>query len=385
MAAGGHALHGLALRRPDDRRARRAPRAGIQLPLRRPRDPADHDAAEERPARSCSSTRSTARSIAPKPTGTAARRWAWCWPPAGYPDDAAQGRRDRRAAEGGGRLPRLPRRHRGEGRQGRHRRRARAVRHRAGRQREDRRATAPTRSPRASASTACSTAATSATGRIQRKCSRPGTESIGVAAMDTSVTNYLTGLQDRIVGEVRASLTASRSCAIPGSAPRAAAGVSRLIEEGNLFERGGVSFSHVIGTKLPPSASAHRPELAGRPCEAMGVSLVLHPRNPYVPTVHMNVRFFVAKSPRRRGEGRCGGSAAAWTSRRTTASRRTASHFHRACNRDALAPFGRRVPSALQEMVRRVLLPQAPQGAARHRRHLLRRLQRAGLRRRASR
>ena len=68
-----------------------------------------------------------------------------------------------------------------------------------------------------------------------------------------------------------------------------------MIEEGHLFERGGVNFSHVSGAQLPPSASANRPELAGRGFHAMGVSLVLHPRNPYVPTVHMNVRFFVAE------------------------------------------------------------------------------------------
>jgi len=67
-----------------------------------------------------------------------------------------------------------------------------------------------------------------------------------------------------------------------------------LVEEGGLFERGGVNFSHVMGEGLPPSASAHRPELAGRRYEALGVSLVLHPRNPYAPTVHMNIRFFAA-------------------------------------------------------------------------------------------
>ncbi len=74
--------------------------------------------------------------------------------------------------------------------------------------------------------------------------------------------------------------------------PEGGGGISRLLEEGNVLERGGVNFSHVTGTKLPPSASAHRPEIAGAPWEAMGVSLVLHPRNPHVPTVHMNVRFF---------------------------------------------------------------------------------------------
>ncbi|MDD5390602.1 MAG: oxygen-dependent coproporphyrinogen oxidase [Gallionellaceae bacterium] len=79
--------------------------------------------------------------------------------------------------------------------------------------------------------------------------------------------------------------------------PDGGGGISRLIEEGNFLERGGVNFSHVTGDKLPPSASAHRPELAGRHWEAMGVSLVMHPRNPYVPTTHMNVRFFVAEKP----------------------------------------------------------------------------------------
>jgi len=76
--------------------------------------------------------------------------------------------------------------------------------------------------------------------------------------------------------------------------PGGGGGVSRVIENGNLLERGGVLFSHVTGSALPPSASAQRPALAGRPFEAMGVSLVLHPRNPYIPTVHLNVRCFIA-------------------------------------------------------------------------------------------
>jgi coproporphyrinogen III oxidase len=73
-------------------------------------------------------------------------------------------------------------------------------------------------------------------------------------------------------------------------------GVSKVIEEGDLFERGGVNLSRVQGRALPPSASAARPQLAGRSYDAMGVSLVLHPRNPYCPTVHLNVRFFVASA-----------------------------------------------------------------------------------------
>lgn len=77
--------------------------------------------------------------------------------------------------------------------------------------------------------------------------------------------------------------------------PEGGGGTSCVLEEGSLFERAGVNFSRVRGAALPPSASASRPQLAGRPYEAMGVSLVLHPRNPYCPTVHMNVRFFTTR------------------------------------------------------------------------------------------
>lgn len=113
--------------------------------------------------------------------------------------------------------------------------------------------------------------------------------------IDTQRTyDYFTGLQDRIV----AALEDREGQAFRNDSwtrPEGGGGISRLIENGQVFERAGVLFSHVSGATLPPSASAHRPELAGRPWEAMGVSLVLHPRNPYVPTVHMNVRVFIAK------------------------------------------------------------------------------------------
>jgi coproporphyrinogen III oxidase len=72
-------------------------------------------------------------------------------------------------------------------------------------------------------------------------------------------------------------------------------GRSRVLENGNVFEKAGVNFSHVYGKQLPPSATAQRPELAGRGFQAMGVSLVIHPRNPHVPTSHANVRFFIAE------------------------------------------------------------------------------------------
>jgi len=108
-----------------------------------------------------------------------------------------------------------------------------------------------------------------------------------------AVRDYLVGLQERIVSRFEA-LDGKLFIRDEWARPEGGGGVTRLLEEGNLLERGGVGFSHVTGTKLPPSASAHRPEIAGRPWEAMGVSLVFHPRSPYVPTVHMNVRFFVA-------------------------------------------------------------------------------------------
>ncbi len=112
--------------------------------------------------------------------------------------------------------------------------------------------------------------------------------------MDSAAVHaYLAGLQDRIV----AALEAVDGGTFRGDAwerPEGGGGLTRILEEGGVFERAGVGFSRVQGARLPPSASASRPELAGRGFEAMGVSLVLHPRNPYCPTVHMNVRCFVA-------------------------------------------------------------------------------------------
>ena len=108
-----------------------------------------------------------------------------------------------------------------------------------------------------------------------------------------AVRDYLTSLQQAIVSRFEA-LDGKPFIRDEWKRPEGGGGITRLIEDGNLLERGGVGFSHVTGTKLPPSASAHRPEIAGRPWEAMGVSLVFHPRNPYVPTVHMNVRYFSA-------------------------------------------------------------------------------------------
>ena len=112
----------------------------------------------------------------------------------------------------------------------------------------------------------------------------------------SAVSNYLAGLQDRIVAELE-RVDGRRFRSDSWKRGEGGGGDSRVIEEGTIFERGGVNFSRVHGERLPPSASASRPELAGRGFEAMGVSLVLHPRNPFAPTVHMNVRFLLATRP----------------------------------------------------------------------------------------
>jgi coproporphyrinogen III oxidase len=106
-----------------------------------------------------------------------------------------------------------------------------------------------------------------------------------------AVHGFLAGLQERIVAALESS-DGGRFRRDAWTRAEGGGGVTRVIEDGQVFERGGVNLSRVQGGSLPPSASAARPQLAGKRFEAMGVSLVLHPRNPYCPTVHMNVRFF---------------------------------------------------------------------------------------------
>ncbi|HFD81238.1 MAG TPA: oxygen-dependent coproporphyrinogen oxidase [Gammaproteobacteria bacterium] len=109
-----------------------------------------------------------------------------------------------------------------------------------------------------------------------------------------SVSDYLLDLQDRICRSLEQLDGGKRFREDRWSRAEGGGGRSRVLEEGALFEKAGINFSHVQGTELPASATAHRPELAGRHYEALGVSLVIHPRNPYVPTSHANVRFFIA-------------------------------------------------------------------------------------------
>jgi coproporphyrinogen III oxidase len=150
-----------------------------------------------------------------------------------------------------------------------------------------------------------------------------------------AVNNYLVDLQERIVALLE-TLDGKSFRRDSWRRPGDGGGTSCVLEEGRLFERAGVNFSHVSGATLPPSASASRSDLAGRGFEAMGVSLVLHPRNPYVPTAHMNVRFFVAQ--------KAGAEAVFWFGGGMDLTpyygfAEDAIHFHRTC-RDALEPFG---------------------------------------------
>ena len=164
---------------------------------------------------------------------------------------------------------------------------------------------------------------------------------VNVAAVRT----YLLTLQDTICAALEAEDGTAKFRTDEWTRPEGGGGRTRILADGPVFEKGGVAFSHVRGTKLPPSATAHRPELTGKSWEALGVSLVLHPRNPCVPTAHLNVRFF------------CTGSDAKIKNRESKIDNpiwwfgggfdltpyygfeEDCVHWHRTA-RDALAPFG---------------------------------------------
>jgi coproporphyrinogen III oxidase len=110
-----------------------------------------------------------------------------------------------------------------------------------------------------------------------------------------AVKAYLLDLQDRICNALAAEDGGAQFVEDSWTRTEGGGGRSRVLTNGAVIEKGGVNFSHVHGTQMPASATAHRPELAGRAFEAMGVSLVIHPHNPYVPTSHANVRFFIAE------------------------------------------------------------------------------------------
>lgn len=112
-----------------------------------------------------------------------------------------------------------------------------------------------------------------------------------------AVKDYLKGLQDRICAELEITDGRAEFARDNWAREEGGGGESRVMTDGAVFEKGGVNFSHVMGAALPASATAKRPELAGCSFEAMGVSLVMHPLNPHVPTSHANVRFFIAEKP----------------------------------------------------------------------------------------
>jgi coproporphyrinogen III oxidase len=155
----------------------------------------------------------------------------------------------------------------------------------------------------------------------------------------SSVSEYLRALQDRIttaIADVDGTPFLSDSWVKAPGEPLQGRGVTRILEGGQVFERAGCGFSHVRGSKLPPSATQHRPELVGASFEAMGVSLVFHPRNPYVPTVHMNVRMLAATGS--------DGQLVRWFGGGMDMTPiygfdDDCVHFHRSC-KAALAPFG---------------------------------------------
>jgi len=150
-----------------------------------------------------------------------------------------------------------------------------------------------------------------------------------------AVKNYLLTLQDDICAQL-AQVDGGEFVEDSWRRTEGGGGRSRVLENGSVIEKGGVNFSHVFGTQLPPSATAHRPELAGRHWQAMGVSLVIHPRNPYAPTSHANVRFFIAE---KEGEAPVWWFGGGFDLTPYYGNEDDVRNWHRTA-RDACAPFG---------------------------------------------
>ncbi|TBU96558.1 oxygen-dependent coproporphyrinogen oxidase [Stutzerimonas kirkiae] len=160
-----------------------------------------------------------------------------------------------------------------------------------------------------------------------------------------SIKTYLLDLQDRICAALEAEDGHARFIEDAWQRPGGGGGRTRVIENGALIEKGGVNFSHVFGTGLPPSASAHRPELAGRGFQALGVSLVIHPENPHVPTSHANVRFFSAE---KEGEEPAWWFGGGFDLTPYYGVEEDCVHWHQVA-RDACAPFGAEVYPRFKE------------------------------------
>ena len=165
------------------------------------------------------------------------------------------------------------------------------------------------------------------------------TEAPSSASSTAAVRDYLLGLQAQIttaITHMDGGDFLTDAWEKPPGEPLQGSGITKILEGGAVFERAGCGFSHVRGPRLPPSATQHRPELAGAPFEAMGVSLVFHPRNPYAPTVHMNVRMLSAPAP--------DGTEVRWFGGGMDLTpmygfEEDAVHFHSTC-KTALQPFG---------------------------------------------
>lgn len=151
----------------------------------------------------------------------------------------------------------------------------------------------------------------------------------------SAVSDYLLDLQDRICQALE-KLDGHNFHEDHWQREEGGGGRSRVLEEGAVFEKAGINFSHVQGKQLPASATAQRPELAGRGFEALGVSLVIHPRNPYAPTSHANVRFFIAEKP---GEAPVWWFGGGFDLTPYYGFEADAVHWHRNA-RDACTPFG---------------------------------------------
>jgi coproporphyrinogen III oxidase len=151
-----------------------------------------------------------------------------------------------------------------------------------------------------------------------------------------AVRAFLADLQTRICAELEAIDGLGNFNRDRWTRPEGGGGVTRVLSDGAVFEKAGVGFSHVTGTKLPPSATGHRPELAGKNWEAMGVSLVLHPKNPFAPTAHANVRFFIAGAESEEPVWWFGGG---FDLTPYYGFEEDAIHWHRTA-REALQPFG---------------------------------------------
>ena len=158
---------------------------------------------------------------------------------------------------------------------------------------------------------------------------------MSTASTAQQAKEFFTGLQQRIVERIE-EVDGTRFRRDQWERAEGGGGLSCVMEEGNVLERGGVNYSHVFGGGLPASATAARPELSGRGFEAMGVSLVLHPRNPYAPTVHLNVRYLEARKE--------GAEPVWWFGGGMDLTpyygfEEDAVHFHQTC-KNALQPFG---------------------------------------------